>query len=119
MLSPGQRFLRCLPPLWALSSGAGRRHPYPKADGRPKACNHHGHGKGVLPNSWERKLLPSAALLSDPSAVQGKLCPERHIKALRMPADNNPAERSLAIWLSSAAAPARSRAPQGCGAPKV
>ena len=56
--------------------------------------------------AWERKLLAICRpfLLSDPSAVQGKLCRriERHIKELfvfvaepDVPADNNPAERSL------------------------
>ena len=55
--------------------------------------------------AWERKLLAICRpFLSDPSAVQGKLCRriERFIKELfvfvaepDVPADNNPAERSL------------------------
>ena len=55
--------------------------------------------------AWERQLLAICQpFLADPSAVQGKLCRriERHIKELfvfvaepDVPADNNPAERSL------------------------
>ena len=53
--------------------------------------------------AWERKLLAICRpFLADPSAVQGKLCRriERFIKELfvaepDVPADNNPAERSL------------------------
>ena len=71
-----------------------------------KACNHHEPWqRRVAQLAWERKLLAICRpFLSDPSAVQGKLCRriERHIKELfvfvaepDVPADNNPAERSL------------------------
>ena len=71
-----------------------------------KACNHHEPWqRPVAQLAWERKLLAICRpFLSDPSAVQGKLCRriERHIKELfvfvaepDVPADNNPAERSL------------------------
>ena len=90
-----------------------------------KACNHHEPWqRRVAQLAWERKLLAICRpFLSDPSAVQGKLCRriERHIKELfvfvaepDVPADNNPPSAACAIWSSaarSAAAPARSRAP--------
>ena len=71
-----------------------------------KACNHHEPWqRRVAQLAWERKLLAiCCSFLSDPSAVQGKLCRriERHIKELfvcvaepDVPSDNNPAERSL------------------------
>ena len=79
-----------------------------------KACNYHEPWqRRVAQLAWERKLLAICRpFLSDPSAVQGKLCRriERHIKSLPrtgygelfvfvaepdVPADNNPAERSL------------------------
>ena len=79
-----------------------------------KACNHHEPWqRRVAQLAWERKLLAICRpFLSDPSAVQGKLCRriERFIKSLPrtgcgelfvfvaepdVPADNNAAERSL------------------------
>ena len=71
-----------------------------------KACNHHEPWqRRVAQLAWERKLLAICRpFVADPSAVQGKLCRriERHIKELfvfvaepEVPADNNPAERSL------------------------
>ena len=71
-----------------------------------KACNHHEPWqRRVAQLAWERKLLAICRpFVADPSAVQGKLCRriERHIKELfvfvaepDVPADNNPAERSL------------------------
>ena len=70
-----------------------------------KACNHHEPWqRRVAQLAWERKLLAICRpFLSDPSAVQAKLCRriERHIKELfvfvaepDVPSDNNPAERS-------------------------
>ena len=79
-----------------------------------KACNHHEPWqRRVAQLAWERKLLAICRpFLSDPSAVQDKLCRriERHIKSLprtgygelcvfvaepAVPSDNNAAERSL------------------------
>ena len=75
--------------------------------------------------AWERQLLAICRpFLSDPSAVQGKLCRriERHIKELfvfvaepDVPSTTTPPSAAGAMWLSaarSAAAPARSRAPR-------
>ena len=51
-----------------------------------KACNHHEPWqRRVAQLAWERKLLAICRpFLSDPAAVQGKLCRriERHIKSL-------------------------------------
>ena len=82
------------------------------------------HGKGVLAQlAWERKLLGICRpFLSDPSAVQGKLCRriERHIKELfvfvaepDVPADNNPAERSLRHLVISRKVSGGTRSEQG------
>ena len=79
-----------------------------------KACNHHEPWqRRVAQLAWERKLLAICQpFLADRLALQGRLCRriERHIKSLPrtgygelfvfvaepdVPADNNPAERSL------------------------
>ena len=131
--SIGQRLLRCLPPLrwpqalrwpqqrcWAhlLRDIHDQRTRYPKDAAlarwaaavhqlyvAAKACNHHEPWqRRVAQLAWERKLLAICRpFLSDPSAVQGKLCRriEHFIKELfvfvaepDVPSDNNPAERS-------------------------
>ena len=71
----------------------------------------------------ERKLLAICRpFLSDPSVVQGKLCRriERHIKELfvfvaepAVPADNNPAERSLRHLVISRKISGGTRSEQG------
>ena len=123
--SIGQRLLRRLPPLrwpdgpkqrcWAhlLRDIHDQRTRYPKDAAlarwaaavhqlyvAAKACNHHEPWqRRVAQLAWERKLLAICRpFLSDPSAVQGKLCRriERFIKELfvfvaepDVPADNN------------------------------
>ncbi len=93
-----------------------------------KACNHHEPWqRRVAQLAWERKLLAICRpFLSDPSAVQGKLCRriERHIKELfkelfvfvaepDVPADNNPAERSLRHLVISRKVSGGTRSEQG------
>ena len=97
-----------------------------------KACNHHEPWqRRVAQLAWERKLLAICRpFLSDPSAVQGKLCRriERHIKSLPrtrcgelfvfvaepdVPADNNPAERSLRHLVISRKVSGGTRSEQG------
>ena len=91
---------------------------------QPKPATITSHGKGVLPNwPWERKLLAICRpFLSDPSAVQGKLCRriERHIKELfvfvaepAVPSDNNPAERSRRHLVISRKVSGGTRSEQG------
>ena len=73
--------------------------------------------------AWERQLLAICQpFLADPSAVQGKLCRriERHIKELfvfvaepDVPADNNPAERSLRHLVISRKVSGGTRSEQG------
>ena len=70
-----------------------------------KACNHHeALAQACCPTGLGAEAAICRPFLSDPSAVQGKLCRriERHIKELfvfvaepDVPADNNAAERSL------------------------
>ena len=89
-----------------------------------KACNHHEPWqRRVAQLAWERKLLAICRpFLADPSAVQGKLCRriERHIKELfvfvaepEVPADNNPAERSLRHLVISHKVSGGTRSEQG------
>ena len=97
-----------------------------------KACNHHEPWqRRVAQLAWERKLLAICRpFLSDPSAVQGKLCRriERHLKSLPrtgygelcvfvaepdVPADNNPAERSLRHLVISRKVSGGTRSEQG------
>ena len=97
-----------------------------------KACNHHEPWqRRVAQLAWERKLLAICRpFLSDPSAVQDKLCRriERHIKSLPrtgygelfvfvaepdVPADNNPAERSLRHLVISRKVSGGTRSEQG------
>ena len=97
-----------------------------------KACNHHEPWQSrVAQLAWERKLLAICRpFLSDPPAVQGKLCRriERHIKSLPrtrcgelfvfvaepdVPADNNPAERSLRHLVISRKVSGGTRSEQG------
>ena len=89
-----------------------------------KACNdHEPWQRRVAQLAWERKLLAICRpFLSDPSAVQGKLCRriERHIKELfvfvaepDVPADNNPAERSLRHLVISRKVSGGTRSEQG------
>ena len=89
-----------------------------------KACNHHEPWqRRVAQLAWERKLLAICRpFLSDPSAVQGKLCRriERFIKELfvfvaepDVPADNNPAERSLRHLVISRKVSGGTRSEQG------
>ena len=89
-----------------------------------KACNHHEPWqRRVAQLAWERQLLAICRpFLSDPSAVQGKLCRriERHIKELfvfvaepDVPADNNPAERSLRHLVISRKVSGGTRSEQG------
>ena len=126
--STGQRLLRRLSPLrWpqaAVLGAPAAGHPRP-ANPLPQSCalarwaaavqrlyeeakafsHPQAQRRRVAQLAWERKLLAICRpFLSDPSAVQGKLCRriERFIKELfvfvaepDVPADNNPAERSL------------------------
>ena len=89
-----------------------------------KACNHHEPWqRRVAQLAWERKLLAICRpFLSDPSAVQGKLCRriEHFIKELfvfvaepDVPADNNPAERSLRHLVISRKVSGGTRSEQG------
>ena len=97
-----------------------------------KACNHHEPWqRRVAQLAWERKLLAICRpFLSDPSAVQAKLCRriERHIKSLPrtgygelfvfvaepdVPADNNPAARSLRHLVISRKVSGGTRSEQG------
>ena len=89
-----------------------------------KACNHHEPWqRRVAQLAWERKLLAICRpFLSDPSAVQGKLCRriERFIKELfvfvaepDVPADNNPVERSLRHLVISRKVSGGTRSEQG------
>ena len=89
-----------------------------------KACNHHEPWpRRVAQLAWERKLLAICRpFLADPSAVPGKLCRriERHIKELfvfvaepDVPADNNPAERSLRHLVISRKVSGGTRSEQG------
>ena len=89
-----------------------------------KACNHHEPWqRRVAQLAWERKLLAICRpFVADPSAVQGKLCRriERHIKELfvfvaepDVPADNNPAERSLRHLVISRKVSGGTRSEQG------
>ena len=74
---------------------------------------------------WSGSCWPSASpFLADPLAVQGKLCRriERHIKELfvfvaepDVPADNNPAERSLRHLVISRKVSGGTRSEQGTG----
>ena len=91
---------------------------------RAKAFNHHEPWqRRVAQLAWERKLLAICRpFLSDPSAVQGKLCRriERFIKELfvfvpepDVPSDNNPAERSLRHLVMSRKVSGGTRSPQG------
>ena len=97
-----------------------------------KACNQHEPWqRRVAQLAWERELLTICRpFLSDTSAVQGKLCRriERHIKSLPrtgygelfvfvaepdVPADNNPAERSLRHLVISRKVSGGTRSEQG------
>ena len=97
-----------------------------------KACKHHEPWqRRVAQLAWERKLLAICRpFLSDPSAVQGKLCRriERHIKSLPrtgygelfvfvaepdVPSDNNPAERSRRHLVISRKVSGGTRSEQG------
>ena len=97
-----------------------------------KACNHHEPWqRRVAQLAWERQLLAICRpFLSDPSAVQGKLCRriERHIKSLPrtgygelfvfvaepdVPADNNPAKRSRRHLVISRKVSGGTRSEQG------
>ena len=89
-----------------------------------KAFNHHEPWqRRVAQLAWERKLLAICRpFLSDPSAVQAKLCRhiERFIKELfvfmaepDVPADNNPAERSLRHLVISRKISVGTRSEQG------
>ena len=97
-----------------------------------KACNHHEPWqRRVAQLAWERNLLAICRpFLSDPSAVQAKLCRriERHIKSLPrtgygelfvfvaepdVPADNNPAERSRRHLVISRKVSGGTRSEQG------
>ena len=97
-----------------------------------KACNHHEPWqRRVAQLAWERKLLAICRpFLSDPSAVQAKLCRriERFIKSLPrtgygelfvfvaepdVPADNNPAERSRRHLVISRKVSGGTRSEQG------
>ena len=144
--SIGQRLLRRLPPLrWPQATVLGpllrdihdQRTRYPKDAAlarwaaavhqlyvAAKACNHHEPWqRRVAQLAWERKLLAICRpFLSDPSAVQGKLCRriERFIKELfvfvaepDVPSDNNPAERSLRHLVISRKVSGGTRSEQG------
>ena len=89
-----------------------------------KACNHHEPWqRRVAQLAWERKLLAICRpFVADPSAVQAKLCRriERFIKELfvfvaepDVPADNNPAERSLRHLVISRKVSGGTRSEQG------
>ncbi len=97
-----------------------------------KAFNHHAPWQRCVAQlAWERKLLAICRpFLSDPSAVQGKLCRriERHIKSRPrtgygelfvfvaepdVPADNNAAERSLRHLVISRKVSGGTRSEQG------
>ena len=145
--STGQRFLRRLPPLrWPQATVLG---PPVAGYPRPGGALPQGHRAGPVgrgspsalcrgqvfhPSSgtttahpaqlaWERQLLAICRhFLSDPSAVQGKLCRriERHIKELfvfvaepDVPSDNNPAERSLRHLVISRKISGGTRSEQG------
>ena len=145
--STGQRFLRRLPPLrwpqatvlgapaaghprpaWPATSKmprwpAGRRQSIDSTR-KPKPSLILRHDDGALAQlAWERKLLAICRpFLSEPSAVQGKLCRriERHIKELfvfvaepDVPSDNNPAERSLRHLVISRKVSGGTRSEQG------
>ena len=87
-------------PLARWAAAVHRLYEEAKAFSHPQAQR-----RRIAQLAWERKLLAICRpFLSDPSAVQGKLCRriERHIKELfvfvaepDVPADNNPVERSL------------------------
>ena len=119
-------------PKTARTGPAGPRQstePYVAA----KACNSSSEPwqRRVAQLAWERKLLAICRpFLSDPSAVQGKLCRriERHTKSLPrtgygelfvfvaepdVPADNNPAERSLRHLVISRKVSGGTRSEQG------
>ena len=89
-----------------------------------KACNHHEPWqRRVAQLAWECKLLAICRpFLSDPSAVQGKLCRriEHFIKELfvfvaepDVPSDNNAAERSLRHLVISRKVSGGTRSEQG------
>ena len=91
---------------------------------QPKPATITNPGKGVLPN-WPGSGSSQAIcrpFVADPSAVQGKLCRriERHIKEPfvfvaepDVPADNNPAERSLRHLVISRKVSGGTRSEQG------
>ena len=111
------RYLKAAPlPRWAAA--VHRLYEEAKAFSHPQARR-----RRTAQLAWERRLLAICRpFLSDPSAVQGKLCRriERHIKELfvfvaepDVPSDNNPAERSLRHLVISRKVSGGTRSEQG------
>ena len=119
------RYLKAAP-LARWAAAVHRLYEEAKAFSHPQARR-----RRTAQLAWERKLLAICRpFLSDPSAVQGKLCRriERHIKRLPrtgygelfvfvaepdVPADNNPAERSLRHLVISRKVSGGTRSEQG------
>ena len=105
-------------PLARWAAAVHRLYEEAKAFSHPQAQR-----RRVAQLAWERQLLAICQpFLADPLAVQGKLCRriERHIKELfvfgaepDVPADNNPAERSLRHVVISRKVSGGTRSEQG------
>ena len=125
----GPTWLRDIPTWWRSTPRTPRWPSGPRhsiSSGYVEARSFHpssGTTTAHAQLAWERQLLAICQpFLADPSAVQGKLCRriERHIKELfvfvaepDVPADNNPAERSLRHLVISRKVSGGTRSEQG------